>query len=80
MHSFFCEFMVNLNIVVSFLHKMAMKRCLEDYGIEKQLKCKNCGVGLCFLGCRAWSLYIHQEDNNKKIYVYWILLYLKLNS
>jgi hypothetical protein len=28
-----------------------MKRCLEDDEIERQLKCKICDVGLCFLGC-----------------------------
>jgi hypothetical protein len=37
-HSVFYEFMVNSNIVVSFNHKVVMKRCLEDDGIEKQLK------------------------------------------
>jgi hypothetical protein len=41
---------VNLNIVVSLYHTMAMKR-LEDDEIERQLKCKICDVGLCFLGC-----------------------------
>jgi hypothetical protein len=43
--------MVNSNIVVSFQHKVAMKCCLEDDEIEKQLKCKICGVGLYFLRC-----------------------------
>jgi hypothetical protein len=38
--------MVNSNIVVSFHHKMAMKHCVEDDEIEKQLKCKICGMGL----------------------------------
>jgi hypothetical protein len=42
---------VNLNVVVSFYHTMVMKRCFEDDEIERQLKCKICGVGLCFLGC-----------------------------
>jgi hypothetical protein len=42
---------VNSNIVVSFNYKMAMKCCLEDDEIEKQLKCKIYGVGLCFFGC-----------------------------
>jgi hypothetical protein len=36
----FCEFIVNLNILISFYHTMAMKRCLEDGEIERQLKCK----------------------------------------
>jgi hypothetical protein len=35
------EFIMNLNIVVSFYHTMAMKRSLEDGEIERQLK-SNC--------------------------------------
>jgi hypothetical protein len=42
--------MVNLNIVVSF-HKMALKCCLEDDEIERQLKLKIFDVGLCIFGC-----------------------------
>jgi hypothetical protein len=42
---------VNLNIVVSFYHTLAMKRCLAYNKIERQFKCKVCDVGLCFLGC-----------------------------
>jgi hypothetical protein len=34
------EFIVTLNIVVSFYHTMAMKHCLEDDETERQLKCK----------------------------------------
>jgi hypothetical protein len=40
---------MNLNIVVSFHHAMAMKRHLEDDEIERQLKCKKCDVGLYIL-------------------------------
>jgi hypothetical protein len=83
---------VNLDTVVSFHHKMAVKCCLEDDEIEKQLKCKICDVGLCIFGCflkyhtkarfsytmRACSQYIHQADNCKKCYVYAILLHLKI--
>jgi hypothetical protein len=50
-YSVFCEVIVNLNIVVSFYHTTAMKRGLEDDEIERQLKCKVCDVGLCFLKC-----------------------------
>jgi hypothetical protein len=42
---------MNSNIVVSFHHTMAMKRCLEDDEIERQLKCKICDMGLFILGC-----------------------------
>jgi hypothetical protein len=42
-------YMENSNIVVSFHHKMTMKR-LENDEVEKQLKCKICGGGQCFLG------------------------------
>jgi hypothetical protein len=42
--------MVNSNIVVSFHNEKAMKGCLENDEIEKQLKCEICGEGLCFLG------------------------------
>jgi hypothetical protein len=49
--SVFWEFMANSNIVVSYHHKMAMIRCLEDYEIERQLKCKICDVDLCIFGC-----------------------------
>lgn len=35
------------NIVVPFHHTMAMKRCLESDEIDRQLKCKICGMGLC---------------------------------
>jgi hypothetical protein len=42
---------VNLDIVVSFHHKLAVKRCLENDEIERQLKCKICDVGLCIFGC-----------------------------
>jgi hypothetical protein len=38
-------------IIVSFHHKMAMKRCLQDDEIERQLKCKIYDVGLCIFGC-----------------------------
>jgi hypothetical protein len=38
--------MVDSNIVVSYHHKMAMIRCLEDDETERQLKCKICDVGL----------------------------------
>jgi hypothetical protein len=37
-HSVFCESIVNSDIVILFLHKMAVKRCLEDDEIERQLK------------------------------------------
>jgi hypothetical protein len=55
---------VNSDIVVSFHHKMAMKRCLEDDEIEKHLKCKIHGVGLCFLGC-------FKEYYTKARFSYW---------
>jgi hypothetical protein len=42
---------VTSNIVVSFYHTMAMKPCLQDDEIERQLKCKIYDVGLCFHGC-----------------------------
>jgi hypothetical protein len=42
---------VNSNIVVSFHHTVAVKRCLEDDEIERQLKCKIRDVRLCILGC-----------------------------
>jgi hypothetical protein len=41
-HSVLCEFIANLNIVVSFYHTMAMKCCLEHGEIERQWKCKIC--------------------------------------
>jgi hypothetical protein len=41
---------VNLNTVVSFYHTMAMKHCLEDGEIERELKCKIYDE-LCILGC-----------------------------
>jgi hypothetical protein len=43
--------MMNSNIVVSFHHTMAMKGCLEEDEIERQLKCRICDVGLFILGC-----------------------------
>jgi hypothetical protein len=48
--SVFCEYIVNLNIVVSFYHTMAVKHCLEDGEIERQLKCRVYDE-LCILGC-----------------------------
>jgi hypothetical protein len=42
---------VNLNIIVLFHHKIAMKRCLQDDETERQLKCKICDMGLCIFGC-----------------------------
>jgi hypothetical protein len=42
--------MVNSSTLVSFHHKMSMKRCLEDE-IERQLKYTICDVGLCIFGC-----------------------------
>jgi hypothetical protein len=39
-HTVFCKFIVNSNIVASFHHKMAMK-CLSERD-----KCKICDVGL----------------------------------
>jgi hypothetical protein len=50
-HSVFCEFIVNLNIVVSFHHKMAMQRCFGNDEIERQLKCKICDMVLYMFGC-----------------------------
>jgi hypothetical protein len=44
LHSVSCVFIVHSNIVVSFHHTMAMKHCLEDDEIERQLKCKKCDV------------------------------------
>jgi hypothetical protein len=41
---------VNSNIVVSFHHKIAMKRSENDE-IERELKSKICDVGLCIVGC-----------------------------
>jgi hypothetical protein len=46
MHSVFCVFILNFNIVVSFHHAMAMKCRLEDDEIEKQLKCKKCDADI----------------------------------
>jgi hypothetical protein len=80
LHSVFCEFILILNIVVSYHHAIAMKRCLGDDETERQLKCKLCDLELCFLVCfkeyhtkvrfRYWmrglNLCIHQADNNKK--------------
>jgi hypothetical protein len=37
---------VNSDIVVSFHHKVAVKRCLGNDEIERQLECKICDVGL----------------------------------
>jgi hypothetical protein len=48
--SVFCEFIVNLSIVVSFYHTMAMKRFLEDGEFERELKCKIYNE-LCIFGC-----------------------------
>jgi hypothetical protein len=70
--------MVNSDIVVSFHHKVAMKHRLENNEIEKQLKCKICGVGLCFLGCFKEPdsvtgrgvlkpVYIHQQTTTKNV-------------
>jgi hypothetical protein len=42
---------VSLNILLPFYHTVAIKRCLEDDEIERQLRCKICDVGLCFPGC-----------------------------
>jgi hypothetical protein len=70
-HSVFSEFVMNLNIVVSFHHTVAMKHCLEDDEIERQLKCKNCDQrwdSVRWQGGRSEALYIHQADNNKKVY------------
>jgi hypothetical protein len=39
-HSVFCEFVENMNIVVSFYHTMVVKHCLQDDENETQLKCK----------------------------------------
>jgi hypothetical protein len=49
-HSVFCESTVNLDIIVSFHHKLVVKR-LENDENERQLKCKICDVGLCIFGC-----------------------------
>jgi hypothetical protein len=51
MNLVFCEFTMNSNTVVSFHHTTAMKCHLEDDETERQLKCKNCDVGLCSLIC-----------------------------
>lgn len=51
MYLVFCEFMAKTNIVDSFHHKMAIKRCLEDYEVERQLKCTICDMGLCIFRC-----------------------------
>jgi hypothetical protein len=55
-HSVFCEFMVNMNIVVSYHHKMTMIRCFEDDEIERQVKCNICDVGLRILGASRSTL------------------------
>jgi hypothetical protein len=49
-HSVFCEFIGNSNIVVSFGHKMAMKLSENDE-TERQLKFKIYDMGLCIFGC-----------------------------
>jgi hypothetical protein len=51
MPSVFCEFVVNLNIVVSFHRTVALIRRLEDDEVERQLKCEIHDTGLCILGC-----------------------------
>jgi hypothetical protein len=38
------------DFVVSFHHKLAVKRCLENDEIERQLKCKIYDVELCIFG------------------------------
>jgi hypothetical protein len=51
-----------------------MKRCLEEYEIEKQLKCKICDVGLCFLGCfkeyHTRARFSYMKRSMKPIYIY----------
>jgi hypothetical protein len=65
--------MVNSNIVVSFHHKMATKCCLEDDEIEKQLKSKICGVGLCIFGCfkkyHKKARFIYMTRRAKPVYI-----------
>jgi hypothetical protein len=50
-HLVYREFITNSNIVVSFHHTIAMKCCLEDDKIERQLKCKMYDMELCILRC-----------------------------
>jgi hypothetical protein len=55
---------VNLNIVVSFYHRIAVKRCLEDDEIERQLKSKIYDMGLCFLWFLGASMSITQRQDS----------------
>jgi hypothetical protein len=69
-HSVFCVFIVDKNIVVSFHHTMAMKHRLEDDETERQLKCKKCDVGMCILGASRSTIKgkIRSDGGEEPIY------------